>query len=417
MILSLINTKLYITYFNDNAVLGCWYMVVNILNWILYFDLGIGNGLRNGIVTPMENKDYKTVKRYISTGYVVIGVISTAIVIVGTVLSLFVNWNVVLNIDTVSNTKLMIMIIISLFGIGAQFLLKVITSIYRALRKTMVSGLCALATNLILFLYLRFANADNPVDALIAFAIAYALATNIPLIAVSIWAYTRSLKEVKPSPKLYDKSASRSITSLGLKFFIIQIALLVVSSTDTWLIGFFYSTDYNVDYNTYYRFFSIALTVYAMFSQTTWSSITKYYEQHNISRIKRLYRFMNIIAVIGGSCCAVFALIFRLVVNVWMGDVATKATAPIALLFALWMFMQMLVNSSTAVANGMGRLRVQEIFVPVAGVLKILLVAILSTLGYSWECVVLSNAICLVPLILVQHISIGRELKKISKQE
>ena len=83
LILSLFNTRLYILYFGNDTILGGWYAILSILNWILYFDLGIGNGIRNKIVVPLERKDYSVVKKYVSTGYVVIGVISGAIIVVG----------------------------------------------------------------------------------------------------------------------------------------------------------------------------------------------------------------------------------------------------------------------------------------------------------------------------------------------
>lgn len=415
LLLSLINTRSYMLYFANDTILGGWYAIVTILNWILYFDLGIGNGMRNGIVAPMENGDYKTVKKYISTGYVVIGLISALIVVVGTILSFFVNWNTVLNLppETIDNKSLIIMVVVSIIGVGAQFLLKTLNSVFNALRKTAVIGAMVLASNILTFLYLNFVRVGDPVTALIWFSVFYALSSNIPILIVSIIVYSRSLKEVRPSPKYFDKGLSRSISNLGIRFFLIQIALLVISTFDSWLVTFFFSSADTVDYQVYYRFFSIALAVYIQFSQPIWSSVTKYYELRDSKRIKNTYTFLNVIAIIGGACCVILALVFKYFVRLWMYDVEIEIKMSTAVLFALWMFIHMMVNSSTAVANGMGKLRVQEIFTPAASVIKIVCIFVMSRLGFSWDCVVLSSIIGLIPLSIVQHIDIKRELKRL----
>ena len=382
LIVSLANTRLYITYFNNNIILGGWYAIVSVLNWIRYFDLGIGNGLRNEIVGPLESKDYKTAKNLISTGYTVIGVLSLIIIFVGCSLSVILDWNKLLNLPKteIENKVLIVMVITSLIGVGLQFFLKTITSIYLALRKSSVSGILALSTNLIIFLYMKFVNIEDSQDALWIFAIVYAIATIAPLLILSVWAFITDLKQVRPNIKDYDKSVAKRITSLGMTFFIIQIGLLLVSTTDSWLITYFFKPEDVVSYHVYYRFFSIALTVYALFSQTSWSSVTKYSNEKKANKIKSTYYFLMVIASIGGVACFGVAFAFDWIVKIWMGDTYNKVSITTACLFSLWMWIQMIINASTAVANGLGKLKCQSIFVPVSGLLKVVITVVLLAL-------------------------------------
>jgi O-antigen/teichoic acid export membrane protein len=413
LIISLANTKLYITYFNNNIILGGWYAIVSILNWIRYFDLGIGNGLRNEIVAPLENKDYRKARVLISTGYTVIGVISLIIIVVGCGFSVILDWNKLLNLPRleVENKVLIIMVITSLIGVGLQFFLKTITSIYLALRKSSVSGMLALATNLIIFLYMKFVNIEDSQDALWIFAIVYAIATIAPLLVLSVWAFITDLRPVRPNIKDYDKSAAQKITSLGMAFFVIQIGLLLVSTTDSWLITYFFKPVDVVSYHVYYRFFSIALTVYALFSQASWSSITKYANEKKTNKIKSTYYFLMVIASIGGVACFAVAFVFDWIVEFWMGDTYNQVSIATACLFALWMWVQMIINASTAVANGLGKLKCQSVFVPISGLLKVIITVVLSKFGFDWNAVLIANAACLIPLLLAQHIAINRELR------
>ena len=85
MVLALVLMPLYIKYFPDKAILGVWFTILNVLNWVLTFDLGIGNGLRNHLTVSLsENNDVKS-KRLISSAYILLGIvvlcISTCVVL------------------------------------------------------------------------------------------------------------------------------------------------------------------------------------------------------------------------------------------------------------------------------------------------------------------------------------------------
>ena len=415
LLISLACTKQYIIYFNDDMILGAWFAIVSILNWILYFDLGIGNGLRNGIVIPLEKNDYETLKKYISTGYISILGISVIIIIIGVAISNLLDWNSILNLpkSKMECNILLYMVCISIVGVGTQFFLKVIVSIYQAMRKTAIFGLTALVTNVIIFIYLKFASPENQVEALTNFAIVYAFATNLPFLIVSIITFCGKLKKARPSLKYYDRTISKNIMSLGIKFFAIQVALLIISSLDSWLITYFFEPENSVSYQIYYRFFSIALTVYALFSQTTWSSVTKYAGEHNGKQIKKIYKFLNFIALLGTVACIILAFSFKLVVKIWMGDLNIEISTTTALLFAMWMMMHMIINASTAVANGMGQLKCQTLFIPLAGIIKIVGVVIASNLGFDWTSVLVCNIISLIPIAIAQHLENIKQSNKL----
>ena len=57
MLLSLISMPLYLNYFENNILLGVWFTMHTVLSWILVFDLGIGNGLRNHLTTALARND------------------------------------------------------------------------------------------------------------------------------------------------------------------------------------------------------------------------------------------------------------------------------------------------------------------------------------------------------------------------
>lgn len=62
LLINFFTIPMYMKYFSSAGILGVWYTILSILSWILTFDLGIGNGLRNHLVGPLVRKDKKQIK-------------------------------------------------------------------------------------------------------------------------------------------------------------------------------------------------------------------------------------------------------------------------------------------------------------------------------------------------------------------
>ena len=100
LIVSLFTVTVYLNYFKDQKVLGVWLAIQSILNWILTFDMGIGNGLRNTLTKFIVDDNYDMQKKCISSAYVILGLISLVITILGTLAIGIIDWNTVLNISS-----------------------------------------------------------------------------------------------------------------------------------------------------------------------------------------------------------------------------------------------------------------------------------------------------------------------------
>jgi len=58
---------------------GIWLTISSLVAWLSFFDLGIGNGMRNKVITAIAQGKHRLAKTYVSTSYGIIGVTVSAL--------------------------------------------------------------------------------------------------------------------------------------------------------------------------------------------------------------------------------------------------------------------------------------------------------------------------------------------------
>ena len=161
IIVGLLTTPAYMDYFSKNEILGIWFTILSVVTWMLNFDLGIGNGLRNRLVEEFAcSNDQKIIKCLISSAY---GFLLSISVLVGTIVlycTNFIDWTEFfgINTNTVSNAELNTAMRIVIFSIFLQLVLRLSTSIEYALQKSYIANLLVLVTNTMILIYVLGAN-------------------------------------------------------------------------------------------------------------------------------------------------------------------------------------------------------------------------------------------------------------------
>lgn len=414
MVLAVFMTPAYIKYFNNQAALGIWFTLISIFTWILNFDLGIGNGLRNKLVKAFIDNDNKKIQEYISSAYILMGFISVIVICVGIVVIRLIDWNNVLNISNseVSNSCITITVIIIFAGIIIQFWLKLITSILYAMQKTALPSLVTFISSLLIFCYIVFFKTNDVSTNLVNLALVQVFTINIPLIIISIITFSRWINGIWPSIKNFRWDYAKSITSLGGTFFVIQISLMVISSSNEILITKLYSPKYTVEYQIYYKWFSLAVVLFSLITQPMWSAFTKAFEEKRYVWIFKVYKIFNILALIGTCGCILLAIYFQPIINLWLGSEAIITKFSITLNFVAFSACMMFINASTSVANGCSKLKCQLLCTLVGAFLKVFLSVVFSRYFDSWYFIMLTNVVALIPLVIIQPIITHRILKQ-----
>ena len=81
---------------------GVWLTISSTVTWFGFFDIGLGNGLRNKLAIALANNDYTLAKKYISTTYAVLSIIALVVIIIFSFISRYLNWNSIFNTHSIN---------------------------------------------------------------------------------------------------------------------------------------------------------------------------------------------------------------------------------------------------------------------------------------------------------------------------
>lgn len=88
---------------------GIWLTVSSIVGWMSYFDIGFANGFRNKYAEAKANGDMLLARKYVSTTYVLLGIIFSVVAILALVINQFLDWGKILNLSEDYNLTLVLM--------------------------------------------------------------------------------------------------------------------------------------------------------------------------------------------------------------------------------------------------------------------------------------------------------------------
>ncbi len=410
----------YMRFFHNDEVLGLWYTILSLLNWILNFDLGIGNGLRNYLSTSLSLGQKEQTQRYISSAYYAIGAIVSLLCLIFPMAISKVNLNALFRVSStrVSPRALYAAVVIVFIGVMVQFWLKLINAVLYALQKSSVNNFLVLCTNVLILLCTRLLPSGSNDQNIIVMAIVHALAVALPLLVASILIFCGKLRYAVPRLKFLSWAYVKRVLSLGGIFFFVQIAYMVIMSTNEFLITHTAGNAYNVDYQAYYKLFSLGSTVFALALTPIWSVITKAKAEKQIGWIKRTYhRFM----LLAGVFCLgelLLVLVHQPFMRIWLGaDGMPQVSYFSAGLFSVLGCAMILNSVLSSVANGIGRLKTQAVCFGIGAVLKVPLSYLLVKLLGSWNGVVLANILCMGIYCLIQPLYMRRFWQTAAKDD
>jgi len=415
LVVSVFTMPAYIRFFNNESTLGLWFTIVSVLNWILNFDLGIGNGLRNHLTTAIAEKKHDEVKKYLSSAYVSTGALCIVISVLFITLFDYVNWNKVFNIDNsiISLQALSLTVKIVFLSIMLQLFFKLITSVLYALQQSSVNNFLSLCTSILTLLIVLIFPSSNNEKNMVVMAVVHGVAVIAPLFITTIIVFWgKSLKGCWPRFRYVEKKYIKDILALGGAFLYVQIMYMVIMNTNEYLITLFSGSENVVNYQIYSKPFYIGATVFNLALTPMWSAVGKAFAESNYNWINKIYKKLCMIAILSGLLEIFIVPFLQPIIKIWLGDSAIEINYMYGIAFAVLFTLQIFNGVFSTIENGMNQLRNQAIIFSIGAIVKIPIAWALVQLGGSWISIVWANIIVLALYCVMEPFYIKKILKK-----
>lgn len=410
MIVSFVSIPLYINYFNNDDVLGLWFAILAILNWIMYFDLGIGNGLKNELIRLISKKDFLGAKIVYIKALKFIVLISLVFIVISflTLSSLyFLNTQ---NLYGISKEKFYLSIILLLVAVAIHLPLKLSIAGLLSFQKSAISNLPIFITPMLVMFFLMFYEDLEVGGEFLILSVVYCFALILPLIATLAYFFSALNKKIinTKSTKLTSSSFRDEVIKPGLSFFYIQILLLLVVGTNEILILNLLSGEQVVDYQVYYRLYSIGLVFFTTFCIPLWGYLRKAFLENNIDETFTYTKYLILSFFLTLLIIMSFFVFDTLIFKLWIDEDSFNYNQSDSLYMSIYIATLVMVNLTAVFTNSFGKLRYQAIGLLIAFILKLLLCFVLDLSG--WAEIVLITSFCLVPCLFFQGYCLDKKI-------
>lgn len=414
LLVSLASTPALIRYFNNNEVLGIWFTMLSVLIWFLNFDLGIGNGIRNQLTKDFTIKDEASAKTTISSGFFSIGVVSIVLIAIGIVgiQCIDLNWLFNVSNELLSVRTLRIATIAIFVAIMLRFMLTFVSSIFYSLQKSAINNFLNLIVQILQFVFVLTFHFDNLEEALITLSVSYVFITNLPVILAGIYAFSKPLKNCRPSIFNIDRQRIKQIVGIGTLFFACQILYMLIVNTNEFLVTKLYGACYTAEYSFYYKVTSIVAMLVTLGMTPIWSVVTKALTENNYAWLNKLYITIKKLGLV--IVCFQFALVpfMQWIMNLWLGTGVVVIRTETAIAFAVFGSVFVISSMLSTIVCGMARMKVQIVCYTIGVILKLVVDISLYKVYTHWDLIVWSNVLILLPYVLVQIVDLDLFFKK-----
>ena len=336
---------------------GIWLTLSSIVGWFSFFDIGLGNGLRNKFAEAVAGGKPELARTYVSTTYAILTIIIAIVLLIFFCINPFLNWAKILNTpaDMVGELRLLALIIFGFFCI--QFVLQLITTIITANQQPAKASVFGFLGNL-LSLGIIYVLTKTTSGNLIYLGTVFSVTPVVVLIASSLWFYSHKYKQYAPSIKFVKFHFARDLMSLGIKFFIIQMAAVIFYQTSNIIIAHLFGPEQVTPYNIAYKYFSVVTMAFSIIMLPLWSAYTEAWIKKDITWIKNSVNKLILIWILIAIAVTIMLISSNFIYRMWVGK-EIKVPVSVSVVMAAYVIINGWCGIFSQFLNGVGKIKLQ----------------------------------------------------------
>lgn len=392
VIINFLLVPLSISYL-DTDNYGVWLIITSFIGWFSLFDVGFEHGLRNKFAEAKSLGKDHLARALISSTYYTLASICFVLLLLFLIINFYVDWTKVFNTSpslSYNLNKLMIVVFVFFF---LQLFLKLITTIFTSDQKPSVAIIVNFANQLLsiigIYFLLYYTN-----NSLFLFGILFSGIPVLVLIFLNIFAFNTIYKKYKPSFKLWTLDNVKNVFGLGINFFLIQIAAVILYSTDNLIITQLYTPADVVPYNLSFKYFSIITIAFSIIVSPYWSAITEAYAKDEINWIRSSMKVLIKISLVFSVVIIFMIILANHFYVFWVGD---EIVIPfdLSIFMGFFVLISLFIQPFVFFINGTGKIRMQLIIGVTMAVINIPLSILLAKyFNFGISGVILATILC-----------------------
>ena len=358
LLCSLVMVPITLNYLNAENY-GIWMAMTSILYWFAFFDVGLGNGMRNYLSEAISRQDYIKARSYFSTAIFLLAIIAVLIGILSIIIIFQLALNHIFNTHIMSNKSLAYIMVVAISFSLIQFVAKNVGMVYIAMQRYAINDFIVFIGQLIstIIVYIITKTTESH---LIYIVMAI---TSIPAL-VFILASIPLLKQhpqLKPSIKSIDFVSAKKIIGKGLGFFIIQItSCLVIFGSANILISHYCGPEQVTVYNISYKLFNILIIIYTIIISPLWNAYTDASVKNDYAWIRKIFKKSIYLWAASLLLGLLMLLISGWFFKKWVGN-SVDIPLGVSISILIYVCMFNFNNCVTYLINGLNKIKIQII--------------------------------------------------------
>jgi O-antigen/teichoic acid export membrane protein/glycosyltransferase involved in cell wall biosynthesis len=411
--ISFILIPLALNYLNP-VKYGIWLTLTSVIGWFAFFDLGLGNGLRNKLAEALAKNNKELARTYISTSYAIMSLTIGIIYLLFILVFPFINWSFILNTPPEMNAEInrLIFIVFSFFCL--QFIIKLISMILKADQRSAISGGINTFASL-LSLIIVFILTKTTQGSLLWLSIGISAANLISPLIATFWYFGTDYKHLIPSLKYVKLSSAKDLMGLGFLFFIMQFAALILFSTDSFIIDQLYGPEEVTPYNIAFKYFSLVTMGFAIVTTPFWTAYTDAYHKQDFKWIERITKKLMLLWLLIAFGVLGMLLFANTFYQIWIGD-SIKIPFMLSASMALWALISSWTSLFGNFLSGVGIIRLSLYHSFAMIIINIPLSIFLAKyLNLGSTGVIIGTCICVLPQVFLHPIQYKKIITNTAK--
>lgn len=285
LVSNLILVPMYLFYLGQEEY-GLWLVILSIVSYLGFSNLGIAQSVANFVASTNAKNDYDNIKSIVATGFWIYVLIIILAMIITISMLLFIPLDDYLNVpESLKHVFIPVLLISSVF-----FLIKLPLSIFNVTLRSL-NLIYKEQLFLLLFTVIQFIGVIavlwNDVG-LVGLSIVYGVTGLLTGIVLYLYLY-KLIPGFSVSRKFASKAMAKELIVPGAYFFILQLAGILIFSTDNIIISVFSGVEHVARYAIAFKVFMMTIGIASVITSSMLPSITAAYALDNNELLSNLY--------------------------------------------------------------------------------------------------------------------------------